>query len=132
MEIVKTNIEDVKIIKPSIHIDKRGYFFESYNSMNFNKVFGETFFLQDNESESSFGVLRGLHFQKPPFEQAKLVRVIKGEIQDVVVDLRKDSKTYLDHVSVILNDINKNQIFVQTAQSNICKADPNKNKMFVS
>ena len=112
MIIQNTNIEDVKIIKPNIYDDERGYFFESYNQNQFNRKLGDINFVQDNESKSSFGVLRGLHYQKPPFEQSKLVRVIQGEIQDIAVDIRKDSPTYLEYVSVILNDKNKQQLFV--------------------
>ena len=112
MIVQDTNIEDVKIIKPNIHNDDRGYFFESYNQNQFNGNLGDINFVQDNESKSSFGVLRGLHYQKPPFEQSKLVRAIKGEIQDVAVDIRQGSPTYLEYVSVILNDENKQQLFI--------------------
>jgi len=110
--IKKTTIKDVLIFKPEIYEDKRGYFFESYNKSefkNFNKEFSP---IQDNESKSNFGVLRGIHFQNYPYEQSKLVRVIKGEIQDIAVDLRPDSDTYKEYVSIILNDKNKNQLFI--------------------
>tara|TARA_Y100001970_G_scaffold290789_1_gene425742 strand:+ start:1971 stop:2501 length:531 start_codon:yes stop_codon:yes gene_type:complete len=112
INIIDTKINDVKIIEPKVHNDSRGYFFESYNEKEFHKKIGKINFVQDNESKSSFGVLRGLHFQKKPYEQSKLVRVIKGEIQDIAVDLRKNSKTYLDYVSVFLNDTNKKQFFI--------------------
>ena len=107
-----TKIDDVKIIKPNILKDDRGYFFESYNESNFSKTFKKIIFTQDNESKSCFGTLRGLHFQKDPYEQSKLVRVIKGSIQDIAVDIRPDSSTYKKHVSVVLNDENKKQLFI--------------------
>ena len=112
IKIVKTNIEDVFLIQPQIHHDDRGYFFESYNEKELSDKGMNIDFIQDNESKSSFGVLRGIHFQKPPFEQSKLVRVIQGRIQDVAVDLRPSSKTYKSYVSVVLDDKNKNQIFI--------------------
>jgi len=112
ISVVDTNIKDVKIIEPKIYDDHRGYFFESYNQKEFYNKIGKINFVQDNESESAFGVLRGMHYQKPPFEQSKLVRVICGEIQDVVVDLRKDSPYYLKYVSVVLSDKNKRQLFI--------------------
>ena len=113
MEIVPTQIEDVLIIKPNIITDKRGYFFESFHKELLNKKVGrEVVFCQENESKSSFGVLRGLHFQKPPFTQSKLVKVIYGEVLDVVVDLRKNSKTFGKYLTQILNDENKYQLFI--------------------
>jgi len=112
IKIVKTNIKDVFLIQPQIHHDDRGYFFESYNEKELNDKGINIDFIQDNESKSSFGILRGIHFQKPPFEQSKLVRVIQGRIQDVAVDLRPSSKTYKSYVSVVLDDKNKNQIFI--------------------
>ena len=112
IDVIDTNIKEVKIIEPKIYNDNRGYFFESYNKNEFQKKIGNINFIQDNESESNYGVLRGLHFQKPPFEQSKLVRVIKGEIQDVAVDIREKSNTYLQYVSVILNETNKRQLFI--------------------
>jgi len=112
IEVINTSIKDVKIIKPLIHNDGRGYFFESFNQIEFHKKIGKINFIQDNESKSSFGVLRGLHFQKAPYEQSKLVRVIKGEIQDVIVDIRQDSDSYLKHTSIILNEKNKKQVFI--------------------
>lgn len=112
MEFIKTDIEGVFIIEPKIFGDSRGYFFESFNQNEFDENIGEIAFIQDNESRSSYGVLRGLHFQKPPFNQAKLVRCISGEVLDVVVDLRKNSKTFGKHVSVIISSENKKQFFV--------------------
>ena len=110
MIIEKTNIDDVIVIKPKIYNDFRGYFFESFNQELAKKL--NCKFMQSNESYSTYGVIRGVHFQKPPFEQSKLVRVIKGEIQDIAVDLRPTSKTYKKYVSVKLNNINKNQLFI--------------------
>ena len=112
MKFIKTKIEGLIIIEPKVFGDARGYFLESYNQKKFEEVVGKTSFLQDNESKSSKGVLRGLHFQKPPFEQAKLVRCIEGEVLDVAVDIRKKSKTYGKHVSVLLSGENKRQLFV--------------------
>jgi len=110
MIIEKTNIDDVKLIKPKIYNDSRGYFFESFNQDLSKSLNCE--FVQSNESLSTYGVIRGIHFQKKPFEQSKLVRVIKGEIQDIAIDLRPNSKTYKKYVSVKLNDINKKQLFI--------------------
>lgn len=112
MKFIKTEISDVYIIEPSVFRDNRGYFLESYNQKRFEEIVGETCFMQDNESKSSKGVLRGLHFQKPPYEQAKLVRCIEGEVLDVAVDIRKNSKTYGHHVKVVLSGENKRQLFV--------------------
>lgn len=112
IKVIDTEIKEVKIIEPQINKDERGYFFESYNEKEFHEKIGKINFIQDNESYSKEGILRGLHFQKNPFDQSKLIRVIKGEIQDVVVDIRKNSSTYLKHVSVILNNKNKRQLFV--------------------
>ncbi len=112
MKIKKTNIKDLVLIQPSIHKDNRGYFMESFKENWFAKNFPKIKFIQDNESKSEYGVLRGLHYQKPPFAQTKLVRVIQGEILDVAVDLRKDSPTYLKHKSFVLNDIEKQQLLV--------------------
>ncbi len=107
MEIVKTGIPDLVIIKPKVFKDSRGYFFETYNKEVFKKYGLEQNFVQDNESKSGKGVLRGLHFQKPPFTQGKLVRVIKGRVRDVAVDLRKSSPTYGKWESVELTEDNK-------------------------
>ena len=112
MNFIKTKISDVVIIEPRVFRDTRGYFLESYNQKKFEEFFGKILFVQDNESKSSKGVLRGLHFQKPPFDQAKLVRCIEGEILDVAVDIRKNSKTYGEYVSVLLSDENKRQLFI--------------------
>ena len=112
MKFIETEIEGLVIIEPKIFGDHRGYFFESFNQKRFEKNIGKVQFVQDNESRSSFGVLRGLHFQKPPYNQAKLVRCIEGKVLDVAVDIRKGSKTFGKHVSVILSDENKRQFFV--------------------
>ena len=112
MRFIKTKIKDLIIIEPKIFGDERGYFIESYNKKKFEDIIGETSFVQDNESKSSKGVLRGLHFQKPPFDQAKLVRCIEGKVLDVAVDLRNGSKTYGQHVAVELSGDNKRQLFV--------------------
>ena len=112
MKFIETKISDIIIIEPTVFGDTRGYFLESYNKKKFEEVVGKTSFIQDNESKSSKGVLRGLHFQKPPFEQAKLVRCIEGEVLDVAVDIRKNSKTYGQHVAVLLSGENKRQLFV--------------------
>ena len=112
IEVTNTELEGVKIIKPQLFNDDRGYFFESYNQKKIINEIGDIVFVQDNESKSSFGILRGMHYQKKPYEQSKLVRVIKGKIQDIAIDLRKDSSTYLKHVSVILDDKEKEQLFI--------------------
>lgn len=107
MEIVKTGIEDLIIIKPRVFEDDRGYFFESYNKINFLEKGIDVNFVQDNESRSIKNVLRGLHFQKPPYTQGKLVRVMRGSVLDVAVDLRKNSPTYGKWESIVLSDKNK-------------------------
>ena len=112
MEIIKTSIEGLLIIKPDVFKDERGYFFESYNKERFANEGLMMNFVQDNESKSSKGVLRGLHFQKPPFAQGKLVRVVKGSVMDVAVDLRKDSPTYGKWESVVLTEENKLQFWI--------------------
>jgi dTDP-4-dehydrorhamnose 3,5-epimerase len=112
MEIVKTSIEGLVIIQPKVFEDERGYFMESYKEFFIKENFPDINFIQDNESKSSYGVLRGLHFQKPPFEQTKLVRVIEGEVLDVAVDLRKESSTYGKWESVVLSGDNKKQFFI--------------------
>ena len=112
MKFVETNILEVIIIEPTVFGDSRGCFLESYNERKFEEVVGKTSFVQDNESKSSKGVLRGLHFQKPPYDQAKLVRCIEGEVLDLAVDIRKNSKTYGKHVAVVLSGENKRQLFV--------------------
>tara|TARA_B100000900_G_C20601770_1_gene725960 strand:- start:3594 stop:4148 length:555 start_codon:yes stop_codon:yes gene_type:complete len=112
MKIINTEIPNLVIIEPSVFRDVRGYFFESYNQKKFEETVSKTCFLQDNESKSTRGVLRGLHFQKPPFAQAKLVRCIEGRVIDVAVDIRKGSPTFGMHVSVELSSENKRQLFV--------------------
>jgi dTDP-4-dehydrorhamnose 3,5-epimerase len=112
MKFIKTEIPDVYIIEPSVFGDDRGYFLESFNLEKFEENVYPIKFVQDNESKSSRGVLRGLHFQKPPFAQAKLVRCIEGKVMDVAVDIRKGSPTYGKHVSVELSGENKRQLFV--------------------
>ena len=112
MKITKTPIHDLVILEPKVFGDDRGYFMESFQEDWFIENVSKTKFIQDNESKSSKGVLRGLHFQKPPFEQAKLVRVIQGEVLDVAVDLRKNSPTYGKHYSILLTAENKKQFFV--------------------
>jgi len=112
MEIVETGIADLVIVKPTVYKDNRGYFFESYNKEVFSANGMEQNFVQDNESKSGKGVLRGLHFQKPPYTQGKLVRVIKGAVLDVAVDLRKSSATYGKWASVKLTEDNKWMFFV--------------------
>ena len=112
MKYTNTNIEGLINIEPKIFGDQRGYFLETYNQETFQETFGSVTFVQDNESKSSKGVLRGLHFQKPPFEQAKLVRCIEGEVLDVAVDIRRKSPTYGEHFSIILSGKNKRQLFI--------------------
>lgn len=112
MEVIKTDIEGVVILKPRIFEDARGYFFESYNKEVFDSLVGPVNFVQDNESKSSYGVMRGLHFQKPPYTQAKLVRCLKGRVLDVAVDIRKGSPTYGKHVGVELTEDNHLQFFI--------------------
>ena len=112
MEIIKTLIEGVVIIEPRLFKDDRGYFFESFNQREFEEKVCKTTFVQDNESKSSYGVIRGLHFQKPPFAQSKLVRVVKGAALDVAVDIKKDSPTFGQHVAVELTEENHRQFFI--------------------
>lgn len=112
MEVIKTAIDGVAIIEPRLFKDERGYFFESFSQRDFEKQVRTIQFVQDNESKSSYGVLRGLHFQKPPFCQSKLVRVIKGAVLDVAVDIRKGSPTFGQHVAVELTEDNHRQFFV--------------------
>ena len=104
MNIVETEIKGVFIIEPKVFGDSRGYFFESFSQREFESVIGPVAFVQDNQSKSSYGVVRGLHFQKPPHAQAKLVRVVKGKVLDVAVDLRKDSPTFGKYIAVELSD----------------------------
>lgn len=112
MNVIKTDIEGVLIIEPRVFPDSRGYFFESYNKKAFDAEVAPVEFVQDNESCSTFGVMRGLHFQRPPHAQAKLVRCVRGRVLDVAVDIRKGSPTYGKHVAVELSEENKRQFFI--------------------
>jgi len=112
MNVLPTAIPDVKIIEPRVFEDARGYFFESFSQKLFNEKVSDTVFVQDNESRSTYGVLRGLHFQKPPVAQAKLLRVVEGAVLDVAVDIRRGSPTYGQQVSVELSAANKRQLFI--------------------
>lgn len=112
MEVIKTEIEGVVIIEPRIFKDERGYFYESFSQREFEEKVCRTTFVQDNQSKSSYGVLRGLHFQKPPYCQSKLVRCIKGAVLDVAVDIRKGSPTFGKYVAVELTEDNHRQFFV--------------------
>lgn len=112
MKITRTDIEGLVVIEPRVFGDSRGYFFESFSQREFENEVGQVRFVQDNESKSSYGVVRGLHFQKPPYTQSKLVRVVKGRVLDVAVDLRRDSKTYGQYFSVELTEDNHFQLFI--------------------
>ena len=112
MEYIKTELEGVYLIQPKVFEDKRGYFLESFKQDEFNANVGEINFVQDNESKSTMGVLRGLHYQKGEHSQAKLVRVIRGQVLDVAVDLRKNSPTFGKHIAVELSEDNKTQLFI--------------------
>lgn len=112
MTYIQTEIDGVWIIEPKVFPDSRGYFFEAYKKDEFEANVGRVDFIQENESQSSFGVLRGLHFQKGEWSQAKLVRVIKGKVLDVAVDLRRSSPTFGKQISVELSDANKRQLFI--------------------
>lgn len=112
MDYIKTEIDGVWIIQPKVFNDARGYFFEAWKKEEFEQHVGRVDFIQDNESKSSYGVLRGLHYQKGDFSQAKLVRVIKGRVVDVAVDIRRNSPTFGKHVMVELSDENKRQFFI--------------------
>ena len=112
MNFSKTSIEGLIIVEPKVFADTRGFFFESFNQQSFEENVGVVRFVQDNESKSKYGVLRGLHFQKPPFAQAKLVRCIEGEILDVAVDIRSQSATFGKYFSVHLSGENKKQLFI--------------------
>ena len=112
MKFTKTEISDVYVIEPLVFDDDRGYFLETFNKELFQETIGELNFVQDNESKSSKGVVRGLHFQKPPFAQAKLVRCISGKILDVAVDIRKESPTFAKYVAIELSGNNKKQLFI--------------------
>ena len=112
MEVIKTAIEGVFIIEPKVFGDARGYFFESFSEREFREKVGDIHFVQDNESMSKYGVMRGLHFQRPPYAQSKLVRCVKGKVIDVAVDIRKGSPTYGQHVAVLLTEDNHRQFFI--------------------
>lgn len=112
MEVIKTSIEGVVIIEPRIFKDARGYFFESFSQQEFEEKVGKVQFVQDNESMSSYGVMRGLHFQRPPYTQSKLVRCVKGGVLDIAVDIRKGSPAYGQHVAVELSEDNHRQFFI--------------------
>lgn len=117
MNVIKTNIEGVLILEPKVFNDARGYFFESFSQREFDEkvapILGHTIrFVQDNESMSSYGVMRGLHFQRPPFTQSKLVRCVKGAVLDVAVDIRKGSPTFGQHIAVELTEDNRRQFFI--------------------
>ena len=112
INVIQTEIPGVVIIEPKIFGDSRGYFYESYSQRDFEEKVGVVNFVQDNESMSSYGVMRGLHFQRPPFTQSKLVRCVRGAVLDVAVDIRKGSPTYGQHVAVELTEDNHRQFFV--------------------
>ena len=112
MEVIKTALDGVVVIEPRLFEDARGYFFESFSQREFDEKVGRVVFVQDNESKSSYGVMRGLHFQRPPYTQSKLVRCVKGAVLDVAVDIRKGSPTYGQHVAVELTEENHRQIFI--------------------
>ena len=112
MNVIKTDIEGVVVIEPRVFDDARGYFFESYSKRRFDEVVRPIEFVQDNESMSTRGVIRGLHFQRPPFSQSKLVRCVRGAVLDVVVDIRRGSPTYGRHIAVELTGENRRQLFV--------------------
>ena len=112
MNVIKTDIEGVVILEPRVFADARGYFFESYNKQTFDSEVAKVDFVQDNESCSSRGVMRGLHFQRPPHAQAKLVRCVRGQVLDVAVDIRKGSPTFGKHVSCLLTEDNHRQFFI--------------------
>ena len=112
MEVIKTILDGVVVIEPRLFEDARGYFFESFSQREFDEKVGKVVFVQDNESKSSYGVMRGLHFQRPPYTQSKLVRCVKGAVLDVAVDIRKGSPTYGQHVAIELSEENHRQFFI--------------------
>ena len=112
MKIIETGIKDLHVFEPRVFADDRGYFFETFNQASWPDMVAQRPYVQDNEAYSSFGVLRGLHYQIPPFAQAKLVRVVTGKVLDVVVDIRPDSATYGESYAEILSDENKRQMYV--------------------
>ena len=112
MNVIKTDIDGLVVIEPRVFGDSRGYFFESFSERDFKREVADVDFVQDNESKSSYGVVRGLHFQRPPYAQAKLVRVVKGKVLDVAVDLRKESPTFGRYVAMELSEENHRQMFI--------------------
>jgi dTDP-4-dehydrorhamnose 3,5-epimerase len=113
MKLEKTKFDDVFVIQPKVYEDSRGYFFESHNQKIFNEYIGKRIqFIQDNESQSEYGVMRGLHFQEPPYTQSKLIRVIKGAIIDIVVDIKTDSETFGEMLIIKLDSNEKKQLFI--------------------
>ena len=112
MEVVKTAIDGVVILEPKVFGDARGYFFESWSQRDFDAQVRPVRFVQDNESKSGYGVVRGLHYQKPPYTQSKLVRCVRGAVLDVAVDVRRGSPTFLQHVAVLLTEENHRQVFI--------------------
>ncbi len=112
MEVIKTDIEGLVILEPKVFKDSRGYFFESFSQREFEEKVRKVNFVQDNESMSTYGVMRGLHFQRPPYSQSKLVRCVKGKVLDVAVDIRRGSPTYGQHVAVELSEDNHRQFFI--------------------
>ncbi|MBR0243946.1 MAG: dTDP-4-dehydrorhamnose 3,5-epimerase [Bacteroidaceae bacterium] len=112
MKVIETKIQGLLIIEPRVFRDERGYFFESYSQRDFEAQVGNVHFVQDNESMSTRGVIRGLHFQRPPFTQTKLVRVVSGTVLDIAVDIRKGSPTFGQHVAVELSGENQRQFFI--------------------
>ena len=112
MNVIKTDMEGVVILEPRVFGDARGYFFESWSQRDFDAQVRPVRFVQDNESRSCYGVVRGLHYQKPPFAQSKLVRCVRGAVLDVAVDIRRGSPTFLQHVAVLLTEENHRQVFI--------------------
>lgn len=132
MEVIRTAIDGVVIIEPHIFRDSRGYFFESYMQREFDEKVRQVNFIQDNESKSSYGVLRGLHFQRPPFAQSKLVRVIKGAVLDVAVDIRRGSPTFGQHVAVELTEDNHRQFLFPEVLLMASQCLPRKRFLFIN
>ena len=112
MDVIHTGLEGLLILEPRVFGDERGYFFESWSQREFDEAVGPVRFVQDNESKSRYGVVRGLHYQKPPYTQSKLVRCVRGAVLDVAVDLRPGSPTFLKHVAVELTEENHRQMFI--------------------
>ena len=112
MEVIQTAIDGVVILEPKVFGDARGYFFESWSQRDFDAQVRPVRFVQDNESKSGYGVVRGLHYQKPPYTQSKLVRCVRGAVLDVAVDIRRGSPTFLQHVAVLLTEENHRQVFI--------------------